>query len=333
MHRALQLAKRGFGNVSPNPLVGCVIVHENKIIGEGYHRKYGEGHAEVNAVDSVENKDLLKESTVYVTLEPCSHYGKTPPCCDLLIDHDVKKVVVAAIDPHHKVAGKGLEKMKNAGIEVEVGMLKKESERLNKRFNTFHIHKRPYIILKWAQTKDHFIARENFDSKWISNENSRQLVHKWRCEEDAIMVGKNTAIYDDPSLTARSWTGSNPTRVLLDTNLEVGNHTNLFNEEASTLIFNSKKDEEKGQNKWVKLDDFSCKEIIDKVYQQNIQSIIIEGGATVLNSFITENCWDEARIFKSDKIFNKGIKAPIIEGAKVSEEEVFGDQLEYYTNE
>ncbi len=332
MKRALELAILGKGMVSPNPMVGCVIVHNNKIIGEGYHEKYGKAHAEVNAIQSVSNQDLLNQSTAYVTLEPCAHQGKTPPCADLLIEIGIKRVVIASKDPFEQVDGKGIEKLENAGIETVVGILENEAHEQNRRFLTFHQKKRPYIILKWAQTSDGFIARENFDSKWISNEKSRQLVHKWRAEEDAILVGKNTALYDNPSLTVRDWKGKNPIRILIDPGLEIKNDFNLFNEEAKTYILNTKKDEESATNQWIRLNDFSTTTILDQLFQLNIQSIIIEGGSKTLNSFTQDNCWDEARVFTSTTSFEKGIEAPKVEGILARKETIFNDTLEIYRN-
>ncbi len=333
MSRALELAKRGKGIVSPNPMVGCVIVHDGKIIGEGYHQKYGEPHAEVNAINSVEHGDLLKESTVYVTLEPCAHHGKTPPCADLLIEKRVKKVVVASRDPFDQVDGKGIQKLKLAGIGVEVGVLEEKAKDLNTRFFTAVQKERPYVILKWAQTQDGFVARLNYDSKWISNSYSRQLVHKWRSEEDAILVGKNTANYDNPSLTTRDWEGENPIRVLLDSNLEVKKTSNLFNTEARTLVINSIKAEKKDNIEWTKTDVNNPWSVLTRLYERKIQSVIIEGGTQVLNSFINENCWDEARIFTSDQKFEEGIQAPSITGRLVNTENIFGDKLTIYKND
>ncbi|MEM6829051.1 MAG: bifunctional diaminohydroxyphosphoribosylaminopyrimidine deaminase/5-amino-6-(5-phosphoribosylamino)uracil reductase RibD [Bacteroidota bacterium] len=332
MERALSLARLGLGNVSPNPLVGCVIVHKGKIIGEGYHKKYGEAHAEVNAVASVQNKALLQESTAYVSLEPCAHHGKTPPCADMLIDNKIKKVVIAIVDPFSKVNGLGVKKLKDAGVEVEMSALENKALELNKRFFTFHEKKRPYIILKWAQTHDGFIAREDFDSKWISNPYSRQLVHQWRAEEDAILIGKNTAIYDTPSLTVRDWKGKNPTRVLLDANLDVPNLSPLFNDEVDTLIFNKKKEGHENKNEWIQVDTLSPAVILEILHKKNIQSLIVEGGTQVLNSFITENCWDEARIFTSPQSFGKGVNAPPILGEIVKSETIFEDELKTIKN-
>lgn len=332
MQRALALAKLGRGHVSPNPMVGCVIVHKNKIIGEGYHRKYGKAHAEVNAINSVEDQSLLTESIAYVTLEPCAHHGKTPPCADLLIEKKIKRVIVACRDPFDQVDGKGIEKLKAAGVNVEIGMLEDEAVNLNKRFFTSIQKERPYVILKWAQTSDGFVARENYDSKWISNSSSRQLVHKWRTEEDAILVGKNTALHDNPLLTARDWEGRNPIRVLLDSNLEVHSNNNLFNKEAKTLILNSLEEKIEENIQWIKTDLNNPWSVLRKLHERKIQSVIVEGGPQVLNSFINEDCWDEARIFTSNSTFIKGIPAPEIDGKIVSKESIFADQLTIYQN-
>ena len=318
MKRALELAKLGRCFVSPNPMVGCVIVHNDKIIGEGYHMKYGEPHAEVNAIN--------------VTLEPCAHHSKTPPCADLLIEKKLKRVVVACRDPFEKVDGKGIERLKKAGITVDLGILEKAAIDLNKRFFTSVQKQRPYVILKWAQTADSFVARENYDSKWISNARSRQLVHKWRTEEDAILVGKNTAIHDNPSLTSREWEGKNPIRVLLDSNLEVHTDYHLFNKDAQTLILNSLEEKKEGNIEWIKTDMNNPWSVLRRLHERKIQSVIIEGGSQVLNSFINENCWDEARIFTSNTTFEKGVAAPEIEGDIVSKESIFADQLTIYQN-
>ncbi len=332
MRRALELAQLGLGRVSPNPLVGCVIVYSGKIIGEGYHRLYGEAHAEVNAINSVSNHRLLSKSTAYATLEPCSHFGKTPPCSNLFIEKGIKKVVVACEDPFIKVDGKGTAKLKEAGCEVEVGLLQNEYLDINRRFFTFHQKKRPYVILKWAQTLDGFVARENFDSKWISNQHSRQLAHKWRTEEDAILIGKNTAYYDNPSLTARTWKGENPIRILLDKNLEILSDFHLLDQVAKTIIFNSKKEEKAGRTEWIKLNSYHPSVILTKLQELSVQSVIIEGGAHTLNSFIQENCWDEMRVFTSDQTFSKGIKAPKVNGSLTLDERVFEDNLKIYRN-
>lgn len=332
MKRALELAELGRGMVSPNPMVGCVIVNDGNIIGEGYHQKHGEHHAEVNAITSVVDQSLLADSTIYVTLEPCAHFGKTPPCADLIIDKGIKHAVVACLDPFEKVAGKGIQKLIDSGADVEVGVLERDATELNKRFFTSIKKQRPYVILKWAQTDDGYVAKENFDSKWITNKYSRQLVHKWRTEEDAILVGKNTALHDNPSLTARDWKGKNPVRVLLDTNLEVPKTYNLFNSEAPTLVLNSIKDEEESNIKWIKVDLNNPLNVLQKLAEQNIQSVIVEGGSQTLNSFMDQNCWDEARVFTASKQFGKGISAPLPKGELIKTESIFDDLMKTYKN-
>jgi diaminohydroxyphosphoribosylaminopyrimidine deaminase/5-amino-6-(5-phosphoribosylamino)uracil reductase len=331
MQRALELAALGRGLVSPNPMVGCVIVHDGKIIGEGWHRKYGEGHAEVNAVNSIEDDSLLSEATCYVTLEPCAHHGKTPPCADLLISKKVKRVVIAAVDSNPLVGGQGIERMSAAGIEVETGCLEQEALALNVRFFTLIEKKRPYIILKWAETADGFVARGNFDSKWISNEYSRSLVHQLRAEEDAILVGKNTALYDNPSLNVRSWVGNNPLRILIDRNLSLGTDLSLYDQSIPTLIYNCQKNEQQRQLEYVKLEegDF-IKSLVKDLGQRKVQSLIVEGGATIINAFIDAGLWDEARVFSSETIFGEGVKAPQLQGYLASETDVMGDRLRVY---
>ncbi len=333
MQRALQLAKHGLGSVSPNPMVGCVIVYNNKIIGEGWHQQFGHAHAEVNAINSVNDKNLLKESTVYVTLEPCSYQGKTPACSSLLINEGVKKVIIATLDPNPKVAGIGVKALQAAKINVEVGVLEKDSVTINKRFFINQKLHRPYVILKWAQTKDGFIARTNFDSKWISNEHSRQLVHKWRAEEDAILVGKNTAKYDNPSLTVREWAGANPVRVILDRQLELDRGLQLFNGEVNTLVYNLKENSKHNNFELIKLEsDNFIEQLLLDLYQRDIGSIIIEGGSTVIQNFIEQGTWDEARMFSSQQEFGEGIEAPLIEEPLEEDVQIKGDRLTYYLN-
>ena len=333
MQRAFELALKGRGHVSPNPLVGCVITHAGKIIGEGWHKKYGEAHAEVNAVHSVENKSLLKESTVYVTLEPCSHFGKTPPCADLLIDQQVKKVVIANVDTNPLVGGNGIKKLRAQGIEVTTGIAEKYGHQLNKRFFTFIEKQRPYIILKWAETADGFIARENYDSKWISNEYSRQLVHKWRTEEDAVLVGRKTATYDNPQLNVRDWTGRNPVRVVTDRYLKLPNTLHLFDKSQRTLCYNVLKHEEHTNFSLIRLEenDF-LSHLIKDLHKQKIQSVIIEGGASTLQMFIDAGYWDEARVFVSPRTFEKGIAAPRIQGAISDPVKIDTDWLKVVNN-
>ena len=314
MKRALELAVLGSGAVSPNPLVGCVIVHENTIIGEGWHRQYGQAHAEVNAVQLVQHKALLRESTVYVTLEPCSHFGKTPPCADMLIREQVKKVIICNTDPFPQVNGKGIEKLQNAGIAVETGLLAAEGRAMNRRFFTFVEKQRPYLILKWAETADGFMAPDPVPEGGfaISNGLSRTLVHKMRTEEDAILVGTSTALSDNPQLNARHWHGRNPVRVLLDRNLRLPAHLHLFDGSQPTLCYNLIKNEERANLSFIKIADNQqfISEVVNDLYTRRIQSVLVEGGRQVLEAFMTAGLWDEILVFKSEKIFGKGIPAP-----------------------
>ncbi|TAE73519.1 MAG: bifunctional diaminohydroxyphosphoribosylaminopyrimidine deaminase/5-amino-6-(5-phosphoribosylamino)uracil reductase RibD [Bacteroidetes bacterium] len=338
MQRAINLAQMGFGKVSPNPMVGCVIVYENKIIGEGYHQQFGQAHAEVNAVNSVKeiNKKNLSNATFYVTLEPCSHYGKTPPCADLLADIRPKKIVVAHLDSNPLVAGKGIEKLKNLGIEVLLFVLKNEVYEQNRRFFTFFTQKRPYIILKWAMTNDHFVAKENFDSKWISHDFSRKIVHQWRTEENAILVGKNTAFYDNPKLNARDWDGRQPTRIVLDNQLNLPQKLHLFDESQPTIVYNQIKNDVKNNLIFVKIPAEISQQwqfIFADLYQKNIQSLIIEGGAMTLKNLIQLGLWDEARVFEANKIsFGKGIEAPKINQLPQKTINFQEDTLKIYRN-
>jgi len=331
MQRALELAQLGVGQVSPNPRVGCVVVHDNRIIGEGWHQKFGEPHAEVNAINSVKDQSLLRESTVYVNLEPCSHFGKTPPCADLLVKHHVKKVVVCNLDSNPLVQGQGINKLKDAGIEVLTGVLEKEGRELNKRFFTFIEKQRPYIILKWAQTSDGFVAQNNFESKWISNEFSRQLVHRWRGEEDAVLVGTRTASHDDPELTVRDWTGRNPTRIVIDRFLRLNSHLKLFNKKEKTICYNVLKHEEHKNLLLLRINEENfLKELVHDLFKRNIQSLIVEGGAQTLQLFIDANLWDEARLFTSTRTFGEGIGAPSLSGKLGAQQDVDSDRLEYF---
>lgn len=330
MSRALELAEWGRGYVSPNPMVGCVIVHEDRIIGEGWHREFGGPHAEVHAVNSVENQALLSESTVYVTLEPCAHWGKTPPCANLLVEKKVKKVIIAATDSNPLVGGKGIEILKNAGIAVETGVLEEESRWQNRRFFTQIEKQRPYVILKWAQTEDGLVARENFDSKWISNSQSRQLVHKWRAEEDAILVGKNTAAYDNPRLDVRDWVGKNPIRVVLDSHLGLPKNLNLFDQSIPTLIFNTVKSESIENLEWIRLSEINPEVILKELHSRKIQSLIVEGGSQVLRQFIESGLWDEARVFTASAKFERGISSPILNQNPSETLSIGTDRLDIY---
>jgi len=315
MTRALALAYNGSGYVSPNPLVGCVVVHQDRIVGEGWHQAYGGPHAEVNAIESVKDKRILNECTLYVNLEPCSHTGKTPPCADLLIRHQVKKVVIANQDPNPLVSGNGIKKLREAGAAVITGILSKKGHQLNRRFFTYMQKKRPHIILKWAETCDGFIARDNFDSKWISDTYSRQLVHKWRTEEDAVLVASGTALHDNPSLNVRNWSGRNPVRIVIDRYLKLDAHLNLFDGKQKTICYNLLEDKAHDNLSFVKLPgDTMLEHLCRHLYENRIQSVIVEGGRALLTSFITAGLWDEARIFVSPKTFNTGIRAPEIAG-------------------
>ena len=327
MQRCIELAALGAGNVSPNPMVGAVIVHEGGIIGEGYHRQYGQAHAEVNAVNDVlghfdNAAELLKNSAIYVSLEPCAHYGKTPPCANLIIKHQIPKVVVGCRDPFEQVDGKGIEKLKAAGTTVVSGVLEAECRWLNRRFFTRVQKHRPYIILKWAQTKDGFFAPDDKKQFWITGDESRRLVHKWRSEEDAILIGKNTAAIDDPNLNTRYWPGKSPKRVVIDRKLELGKDLNIYDQSVETLIFNEIKTDVDGRIKYIALEDFDRfvpQYILFQLYLQDIQSVVIEGGAHTLNAFIEAGLWDEARIFTGEAVLNRGIKSPVIYGIEEQE--------------
>lgn len=332
MQRALELAVNGQSQVSPNPMVGCVIVHQEKIIGEGWHEQYGGPHAEVNAINSVVDKELLKSSTVYVSLEPCSHIGKTPPCADLLSRHQVKRVVIGTVDTNPLVSGKGIEKLNEAGIEVKSGILEQESRHLNRRFFSMIEKRRPYIVLKWAQTQDGFIARANFDSKWISNELSRKLVHQWRSEEDAILVGSQTVKVDNPKLTVREWNGRNPLRLIIDRKLSLNGQHVILDEEP-TIIYNTLREETLHKKCFMRLPEANFfQEMVKDIFNRRIQSVLVEGGTKTLQQFIDSGLWDEARIFTSTKQFETGIAAPRIKGKKTGEAVIQSDRLTILEN-
>ncbi len=340
MKRCLQLAAKGMGNVAPNPMVGCVIVYQDKIIGEGYHQKYGEAHAEVNAINAVEDKELLKNATLYVNLEPCAHYGKTPPCADLIIEHKIHYVIIGSIDTNSLVAGKGIEKLAKAGIDVKIGVLEKECKELNKRFFTFYDKKRPYITLKWAQTKNGFIDNKRTEDTigkalQITNLESKKLVHKWRSEEQAIMVGTNTALLDNPQLTVREVNGKNPLRITIDKWLRIPKSYHLFDKSTPTLVFTAVDTPSVNNLEFVKIDfdNDVIMQISNELYKRNIQSLIVEGGELLLKSFIESNCWDEARVFISDITIGRGVNAPILNGNPVSKENIKDDKLWIYYKE
>lgn len=338
MQRCLQLAANGLGNVAPNPMVGCVIVHNQNIIGEGYHANFGEAHAEVNAINSVKDKSLLNDAMLYVSLEPCSHHGKTPPCSDLIIESGIKKVVIACSDTNPLVAGKGIEKLKRAGVEVTSGILENEARELNKRFFTFHEQQRPYIILKWAQTSDGFIDRKRKDKNepelQISNEHSKRLLHKWRSEEQAIMVGTNTARLDNPQLNVRLVSGNNPLRIVLDENLLLAESLNLFDGLHATLVFTSKKKNAKNNTEYVTIDFEKnvLQQVMTVLFQKQIQSVMVEGGSKLLQSFIDANLWDEARVFISEMLIGDGVAAPRLNTEPANIDTIESDKLYFFTN-
>jgi diaminohydroxyphosphoribosylaminopyrimidine deaminase/5-amino-6-(5-phosphoribosylamino)uracil reductase len=345
MWRCLELAKRGAGLVAPNPMVGAVLIHKERILGEGWHKKFGEAHAEPNCIRDAEEKGfsgLIPSSTMYVNLEPCVHFGKTPPCADLLIRYRIPKLVIATRDPFEAVNGKGIEKLKVGGVNVVCGVLEKEARELNKRFFTFQEKKRPYIILKWAQTKDGFIGSRK-ERLIVSNAFSERLAHQWRAEESAIMVGANTAALDDPLLTNRHWSGHSPIRILLDPQLRVDTKLRMFNGESPLVVLNNKKhsfgsdlDKTLSAVNYFKTDTSNIKEICDAVYQLKIQSLIVEGGAAVLQSFIDAGTWDEARLVTSSRSaenLSEPVPAPQL-GVhhKTGEQEIESDLLEYFHN-
>ena len=325
--RCIEIAKNGRGTAAPNPSVGCVIVSHDSIIGEGFTSPFGGNHAEVNAIESVKDKTLLKKATLYVTLEPCSHFGKTPPCANLIIDSKIPKVVIGTIDTHSKVSGEGIAKLKEAGCDVIVGMLQDECKLHHRRFLTFHDKKRPYIILKWAESIDGFIAPiDKAERKpiWITNDISRQLVHKWRSEEQAILVGTNTVIEDNPSLTVRSWTGKNPIRIVIDRTNKLSKSLSIFNAAAETITISKNE---------VPFNENLAANICTHLYSKNIQSVIIEGGTKTLQTFIDENLWDEARVFIGSHKLNKGIKGPNFPFQPRSERAILNDTLKIYFND
>lgn len=338
MKRALDLASLGGRDVMPNPQVGCVIVFDNKVIGEGYHKVYGGPHAEVNAINSVVNKSLLKDSTLFVTLEPCSHFGKTPPCADLIISSGIKKVFVASNDPNPIVSGKGILRMKDAGIEVFQGVMDEENRKLNIRFFTFHEKKRPFIILKWAQSADGFLDKirstPEDPPQWITNEFCRTMVHQWRSREQAIMVGAKTVVLDNPKLDVRNWTGKNPVRIVLAGKTIFSPNSNILDGTVKTYIFtNSSKYPAASNAEVIFIPQFSAKTIAEKLFELNIQSVFIEGGKKTLELFLKEHLWDEARVFSGTAIFENGIISPNL-GLKlpVLKYRIQNTTLNYFTN-
>lgn len=334
MQRCLELAAKGLGMVSPNPLVGCVIVHKGRVIGEGYHHKYGGAHAEVNAIASVEDKELLAESTLYVNLEPCAHFGKTPPCADLIVSFSIPRVVVGSEDPFPSVAGKGIKRLRDAGVEVESGILEKHCHWMNRRFFTYHTKGRPYIILKWASSSDGFLAPgehgpEQRERWWITGNVAKVLVHKWRSEEDSILTGMGTILADNPELNVRNWEGAHPLRVIIDRQLSLNGSERVFNPEGKVLVLNEIREETEGHIEYVRIESGVdlITQMLAELHERKVHSLLVEGGLQVLNSFIRSENWDEARILKGSKRFTKGIPAPAIPNPPAYEGYAGEDQL------
>jgi len=339
MQRCLELAAKGRANVKPNPMVGSVIVHNNVIIGEGYHQLYGKAHAEVNAINSVKDESLFSESTLYVNLEPCAHHGKTPPCSDLIVEKNIKKVVIGCIDSFAKVSGKGIEKMRKAGIEVIVGVLEKESLELNTAFFNFHTRKRPHIILKWAQTLDGFIDinRKKDDAvgvNWITHPMLKMAVHKWRSEESAILIGNGTLLNDNPQLDTREWSGDNPLRILLSKDKTINKDVKLLDGSTKTVVFSNSPAQDIKNTIFISIDNdkFAIDQILDYLYTNDFQSLIVEGGKATLQSFIDKNLWDEARVLIGDKTFGDGLAAPIIKSKHKNSYKLISDTILLYNN-
>ncbi|MCF8283600.1 MAG: bifunctional diaminohydroxyphosphoribosylaminopyrimidine deaminase/5-amino-6-(5-phosphoribosylamino)uracil reductase RibD [Sphingobacteriales bacterium] len=337
MRKCFQLAKQGLGNVQPNPMVGAVIVYRDTIVGEGYHERFGKAHAEVNAINQVVDnfsnaEEILKESTLYVNLEPCSHFGKTPPCADLIIKHKLQKVVISNIDPFSAVNGKGIEKLKKAGIEVIQDVLRDEGYQVNKRFFTYHSLQRPFVILKWAESQDGFISIAENTRTTISGAEAKVLNHKWRSEEQAILVGTKTVMVDNPVLTVRDWVGSNPVRVIIDRELKLAKDLNIFNSDSKTIVFNNYKTEKVDNIQYIQIDFYGLvpQFILYQLYLMEIQSLIIEGGAYTINEFIQYDLWDEARVFHSKIDLGKGVIAPVLHGLLDSKEDLGDDELFIY---
>ncbi len=339
MLRCLQLAKLGEGAVAPNPMVGSVLVYQDRIIGEGYHQQYGKAHAEVNCINSVAENDIqfISLSTIYVSLEPCAHFGKTPPCSDLIIKHGIKKVVVGCRDTFAEVDGKGIQKLRNSGIDVTVGILENACRYLNKRFLTFHEQKRPFIILKWAETANGKIGSTSNERLFISNNFSNRLVHKWRNEETAILVGTKTALLDNPSLTNRLWKGKSTMRLVIDKYLKLPHTLHLFNKEVPTVVFNFIKEDVDDNLTFLKLNETEdiIKQILNVCYQLNIQSIMIEGGSKTLQFFINKHLWDEARVITNTSlIVDGGVAAPVLNNCRIENSiTLFNDTISCFTNQ
>lgn len=341
--RCIELGKNGLGTTAPNPMVGCVITADDSIIGEGFTSPYGGPHAEVNAINSVRDKNQLKKATLYVSLEPCAHYGKTPPCSDLIIRSGIPRVIIGLKDPHEKVAGKGIALLRDAGIEVTCPVLEEECREHHRRFLTYHEKKRPYVILKWAESPDGFIApkkqmrKEKPEPFWISNPYSRQMVHQWRTEEQAVLTGTETVLQDNPRLTVRNWSGKNPLRVVLDRSLKIPPDFHIYDKSVKTLVFTeSNAPAEASSDLIFEQIDFRkdvVEQVCAKLHEHQVLSVIVEGGAMTLSSFIEANLWDEARIFTGKPLLGNGLRAPVIKGKEVYKTQVGGDQLRILRND
>jgi diaminohydroxyphosphoribosylaminopyrimidine deaminase / 5-amino-6-(5-phosphoribosylamino)uracil reductase len=336
MSRCLQLAEYGAGHVAPNPMVGAVLVCDDKIVGEGYHRHFGEAHAEPNAINSVKNPELLQKSTLYVSLEPCSHYGKTPPCADLIVSTGIPRVVIGTLDPNPQVAGRGVEILRKAGIEVEIGVLEADCRELNKRFFIFQEQKRPYVLLKWAQTQDGFMDRIRTNviepPLQISNNITRQFTHKMRSENQSILVGANTVLLDNPTLTVRNWSGKTPIRIGIDRQGRIPDDFHLLDGSVSTIIFTEKDQPDKPHVEFVKIKfDSDCiQTILTKIYERNIHSVLVEGGPTILNSFLEAGLWDEANVEVSPQRISEGVAAPVLLIQPISRKNIEGHEWLFY---
>ena len=333
MEKCIDLAKKGIQDVSPNPMVGSIIVYNNEIIGRGYHKKFGSNHAEVNAINSVQDKSLLEKSTLYVNLEPCCHHGKTPPCTDLIIENKIPKVVIGCKDSYSKVSGNGIKKLRNNLIEVIDCVLDDKCKELNRRFFCYHEKKRPYIILKWAKSKDNFIAPINQEKPfWMTSEKSKKLVHSWRAEEDAILVGRKTVVADNPSLTVRMCEGKNPIRIVIDKELSLNKKSNVFDDQAETIVFNNIKSSIVDKTTYLKADFNNLnQDILNQLYKRKILSLIVEGGTITINSFIEKNLYDEIRVFTADKLLEKGINSPKLPDINLIKTSIINnDKLEVY---
>lgn len=338
MRRCLYLASRARGHTGMNPMVGSVIVYKGKIIGEGYHREYGSDHAEVNAINAVVNKDLLRNSTLYVNLEPCSHYGKTPPCSELITSYKIPEVIIGTVDPNPLVSGKGIHHLRERGTQILTPVLEKECLHLNRRFFTNILKKRPYVILKWAQSRDGFIDKDRKPEdpagpNWITDHTARMLVHKWRSEEAGIMAGTNTVLIDNPGLDVRYWPGRNPVRILPDRNGKLSGNLKVLDGSTETLIIGGAGPATKGLTTYIKVrGEAGLPEILDLLLERGIYSLIVEGGATLINSFLELGLWDEARVFEGDTLFGSGIPSPAISALNSSIMKFRNNLLRIYVN-